>query len=180
MNMKKRAVVLTIAMGLLTTTSFVTASAKEIVGAVGMPNPMVSYDTVQAAAQKAGFTPLYLPEISGYHVTNIYVISGNLVDIAYAKDGDTAATLRVRTAKATKAYDDISGIYSVTWQKKTIDDVTVYTAELPQETTVDGKGYAAHWTVNGMAFSVQAEKTTVAEFQHVLSEGLVDLSVHYF
>ena len=50
---------------------------------VGMPNPMVSYDSVAAAKTATGFQPLYLPSISGYHVQQVWVIAGDVISQNY-------------------------------------------------------------------------------------------------
>ena len=60
--------------------------------AVGMPNPMVAYDSVIDAKKAAGFTPLYLPELSGYHVKAVFVYHKDLVDIRYVAAGDKQLT----------------------------------------------------------------------------------------
>ena len=149
--------------------------------AVGMPNPMVAYDSVITAKKAAGFTPLYLPELSGYHVKAVYVYHKDLVDIRYATAGDSQTQLHLRTAKAAaQANDDISGIYSVTWEKEPIDGIEVAIAKVPAASKAEQDGYAAHWSVNGMLFSATAEHIAKPEFLHILKTGLVDLSRHYF
>lgn len=150
---------------------------------VGMPNPMVSYDTVQAAAKEAGFQPLYLPAISGYHVDFVYVISKNVVDIGYTRDGDTETTLRVRTARASsQGNKDISGVYGVKWQNQTIDNTKVSIAKVEgvDKSKTNPDGYAAHWQIGDMLYSVSAEHIAQPEFMHLLETGLVDLSAHYY
>lgn len=151
---------------------------------VGMPNPMVSYDTVQAAAKEAGFQPLYLPEISGYHVDFVYVISKNVVDIGYTRDGDTETTLRVRTARASSqgSSKDLSGVYSVKWQTQTIDNTKVSIAKVEgaDKSKTNPDGYAAHWQIGDMLYSVSAEHIAQPEFMHLLKDGLLDLSEHYY
>ena len=150
---------------------------------VGMPNPMVSYDTVQSAAKEAGFQPLYLPEISGYHVDFVYVISKNVVDIGYTRDGDTATTLRVRTARASsQSGDDISGIYGAKWRTQTIDGTKVSIAKVDgvDRSQTNPDGYAAHWQIGDMLYSVSAEHIAQPEFTHLLKTGLLDLSQHYY
>ena len=62
-----------------------TASAAPL-GSVGMPNPMKAYDSVAEAKAAAGFQPLYLPSMTGYHVSHVWVIAGDTIDIEYTAD----------------------------------------------------------------------------------------------
>ena len=145
--------------------------------AVGLPNPMVSYDTVSDAKAAAGFTPLYLPSMTGYHVSQVWVIAGDIIDIEYTADGQIATKLRLRTARCTElTNDNISGIYSAKWKKQDILGIPVNIALLPTETN----GCAAHWTYNNMLFSISAENIGTPEFMHLLTNGLVELSQNYF
>lgn len=160
------------------TLCFGTASAEK---AVGMPNPMVSYDTVEAAKAAAGFQPLYLPSISGYHVSNVWVIAGDTIDIEYKADGSTTATFRLRTARCTELVNDnISGIYGVKWHKEKAAGLTVAIATVPAESKAYPDGYAAHWQHNNMLFSISAQNISRPEFMHLLSSGLIELSKTYF
>lgn len=163
----------------ISTLCFGTASAAE--KAVERPNPMVSYDTVEAAKAAAGFQPLYLPSVSGYHVSQVWVVAGDLIDIEYLADGQTATRFRLRTARCTEqASDDISGLYGVKWQKQTVDGLPVAVATVPAESKAYPDGYAAHWQHNNMLFSISAENIGKAEFMHLLQNGLVELSRNYF
>ena len=173
---------------LLAATMFATASLAGTAQAsshpdvmVGMPNPMVEYSSVLDAAKAAGFTPLYLPALSGYHVNFVYVIDKTTVDIGYTRDGDANTTLRLRTARSSSLQTkDISGIYSVQWKDKTLDDVPVAIAKVPALSKDVRDGYAAHWSVDGWLFSVSAEQIAQPEFLHLLQDGLIDLSRHYY
>lgn len=158
--------------GLIAVNAPQTASA-----ATQIPNPIVDYATVQEAAKAADLTPLYLPKIAGYHVTNISVIDKDTVDIAYVRDGATETTLRVRTTK--HRIDHLSGVNGATWTKKPIHDTVVNIAAIP---TVDAaqNGYAAEWKQDDYYFSVMAESISASEFENLLTEGFVDLSEHYF
>ena len=148
---------------------------------VGMPNPMVEYGSVRDAARAAGFTPLYLPALSGYHVRFVYVIDKTTIDIGYTRDGNTNTTLRLRTARSSSLQTrDISGIYSVEWKDKTLDDIPVAIAKVPALSKENRDGYAAHWSVDGWLFSVSAEQIAQPEFLHLLQDGLIDLSRHYY
>ncbi len=157
---------------------FGSASAAE--KAVGMPNPMVSYDSLAAARSAAGFQPLYLPSISGYHMDKIWVIAGDTVDIEYVSDSEPVGTFRLRTARCTELVnEDISGIYGVKWEKQAINGLPVFVAEVPDEKHVS-VGYAAHWRHSNMLFSVSGENMTYREFSRLLETGLVELSLNYF
>ena len=94
-------------------------------------NPIVTYDTYQAAAKTAGFAPLYLTKDAGYSCNYISLISKDTADLGFQKLGQTSTTVRVRTMpqKAAKGTNDISGVYSVTWKDQVIDGTTVSVAK---------------------------------------------------
>lgn len=148
---------------------------------VGMPNPMVGYDTVNDAKAAAGFTPLYLPSMTGYHVSNVWVIGGDVIDIEYTADGSTTTKFRLRTARCTELMNDnISGIYGAKWTQQTIKGIPVSTAKVPAESRAYPDGYAAHWTHNNMLFAVSAENMGQPEFMRLLEKGLLETSEIYF
>ncbi len=149
--------------------------------AVVMPNPMKGYDTVAEAKAAAGFTPLYLPSMTGYHVSQVWVIAGDTIDIEYTADGQIATKFRLRTARCTElTNDNISGIYGVKWYAQDIQSIPVNIAQVPAESKAYPDGYAAHWTYNNMLFSISAENIGKPEFMHLLETGLVELSKNYF
>ena len=147
---------------------------------MGMPNPMVSYDSVAAAKTAAGFQPLYLPSISGYHVGKVWVIAGDIIDIEYMSDTEAVGKFRLRTARCTELVNDnISGIHGAKWENKKISGLSVAIAEVPEEKS-KSVGYAAHWRYSNMLFSVSGENLTYREFLRLLEHGLVELSQNYF
>ena len=146
----------------------------------GMPNPMVEYQSVAEAAQAAGYYPLSLSELTGYQAEHIYVISGDLIDIRYARIRNDNAKLLVRTAPANLMQDDdISGIYGATWKKVTMRGVPVSIAEVKDENGMT-TNYAAHWAVGDYLFAVQSAGISYTAFMRALLDGPVDLSVNYF
>lgn len=176
--MKKEILALTMA---LAASALSFNAAQAAAPAVGIPNPMVAYDDVAAAKAAAGFTPLYLPSLSGYHVSQVWVIGGDLIDIEYTADGQIATKFRLRTARCTELLnDDISGIYGVKWEKKSLDDLEVSIAQVPAKSKVYPDGYAAHWRHGNMLFSVSADYIGKPEFMHLLKNGLVEMSKIYF
>lgn len=176
--MKKLTLALTIAL-CASALSFHAAQAAE--PAVGMPNPMAAYDDVAAAKAGAGFTPLYLPSLSGYHVSQVWVIAGDVIDIEYTADGQIATKFRLRTARCTELMNnDISGIYGVNWEKENLDGLDVFIAQVPAESKVYPEGYAAHWSHGNMLFSISADYIGKPEFMHLLKNGLVEMSKIYF
>ena len=152
------------------------ASSTEINTKVGIPNPIVTYDTYQELAKKAGFTPLYLTRDSGYSCTNISLIDRDTADLAFQKLGRPSTNVHVRTMlqKQPPTTKDVSGIYGAKWEESVIDGVTVYIAKL------DDTSYAAHWTVDDYQFAAQADNINSAEFQALLENSLVQASSHYF
>ena len=175
--MKKKIIGL---LSVLTIGTFCISTASAAEKMVGMPNPMVSYNTVAEAKAEAGFQPLYLPSISGYHVNQVWVIGGDVIDIEYCSDNQPVGKFRLRTARCTElTNDNISGIYGATWNKEKINGLSVAIAEIYYEKDMP-IDYAAHWTHNNMLFSVSGEKLTYREFWRLLEHGLVELSQNYF
>ena len=176
--MNKRFTSLLSALAIGTLLWFNTVEAAE--KTVGMPNPMVSYDSVAAAKTAAGFQPLYLPSISGYHVNQVWVIAGDVIDIEYVSDSQPVGKFRLRTARCTELMNDnISGVYGAKWENKKLNGLSVAIAEVPDEQN-KSVGYAAHWKCNNMLFSVSGENLTYREFWRLLEQGLVELSQNYF
>ena len=165
----------------LTAGSLCLGSASAAPAKVGMPSPMKSYDSVAEAKAAAGFQPLYLPSVSGYHVSQVWVVGGDVIDIEYLADGQTATRFRLRTARCTELMNDnISGIYGAKWQRKTVQEIPVAIAQVPAESKAYPDGYAAHWTYNNMLFAISAENIGKPEFMHLLTDGLVEMSKNYF
>lgn len=175
MNKKIMSVFSVLAIGMFCLTA--TAATEK---AMMMPNPMVSYDSVADAKTAAGFQPLYLPSISGYHVNQVWVIAGEVIDIEYKSDTEPVGKLRLRTARCTELVNDnISGVHGVKWENEKISGLSVAIAEVPDENS-KSTGYAAHWRYNNMLFSVSAENMTYREFWRLLEHGLLELSRYYF
>ena len=159
----------------MTSASFAASPAKEA-RLAGVPNPIVTYDTYQAAAKTAGFAPLYLTKDAGYSCNYISLISKDTADLGFQKLGQTSTTVRVRTMpqKADKSMKDISGVYSVTWKDQVIDGVPVSIAK------INDTSYVAHWKVGDYQFSAQAAGMSAPQFKALLENSLVDDSAHYF
>ncbi len=144
----------------------------------GMPNPMVAYDSVSAAQAEAGFTPLYLSSLSGYHLNQVWVIGGDIIDLEYVSDSRPTSSFRLRTARCTELMnEDISGIHGVKWEQTKVNGLPVAVTEMAGE---KGMVYAAHWTYDNMLFSLSADNMTYREFWRLLEKGLVELTKAYF
>lgn len=97
----KRTAVLACAALMIGSVSLAASTPK--VQAMGLPNPIVTYDTYESVVKDAGFTPLYLTRDAGFSCYYLSLIGKN---------------------------KDISGIYSVTWKDQVIDGVTVSIAKI--------------------------------------------------
>lgn len=159
----KRTAVLACAALMIGSVSLAASTPK--VQVMGLPNPIVTYDTYESVVKDAGFSCYYLS-----------LIGKNTADIGFQRLGQPETTVRVRTMpqKADKSIKDISGIYSVTWKDQVIDGVTVSIAK------ISDTSYAAHWKVGDYQFSAQATGMSAPEFKALLENSLVDDSVHYF
>lgn len=126
------------------------SSSPDSSGQTGVPNPVVAYDNVEAAAEAMGVEvkiPAVLPE--GYAEDSVDVIGGTLLQVIY-KNG-AGEEITYRTAEGS---EDISGDYSK------YDEETGMTVGEPPE-TVDvtakgaGGGYSlALWQDSGMSYSL--------------------------
>lgn len=171
MNGLKRTLAVASACLVLAPAAFAATPAK----GVQIPNPIVAYDTYDAAAKAAGFTPLYLTKDSGYACTYISVISKELADLGFTKLGQPDTTLRVRTAlKKNNKNNNLSGIYGAKWEKKTVNGKEVQIAKLGDNE------YAAQWDQGKYSFAAQAKGLEGAAFESLLSNSLVDVTDHYF
>lgn len=79
----------------MTSASFAASPAKEA-RLAGVPNPIVTYDTYQAAAKTAGFAPLYLTKDAGYSCNYISLISKDTADLGFQKLGQTSTSASAR------------------------------------------------------------------------------------
>lgn len=152
------------------------ASSTEFGTKVGTSNPIVTYDTYQELAKKAGFTPLYLTRDSGYSCTNISLIGRDTAELSFQKLGSPSTKAHIRTMlqKQPSTTKDISGIYDAKWKEQVIDGITVYIAKL------NDTSYAAHWNVDDYQFAAQVDNINSTEFQALLENSLVQASSHYF
>lgn len=117
----------------------------------GVPNPLVSYDSVEAAAEAMGVevkTPATLPE--GYGQEAVDVIDGTLLQVIY-KNG-AGEEISYRTAEGS---EDISGDYNE------YDEETELTVGGAQKVTARGAGggYSlALWQDGGMSYSLSFDE----------------------
>lgn len=155
-------------------TSFAASTPK--VQPIGIPNPIVIYDTYENVVKDAGFTPLYLTRDAGFSCYYLSLIGKHTADIGFQRLGQPETTVRVRTMpqKADKSMKDISGVYSVTWKDQVIDGVPVSIAK------INDTSYVAHWKMGDYQFSAQAAGMSAPQFKALLENSLVDDSAHYF
>lgn len=140
---------------------------------IGMPNPIVSYDTIAEMEIVLGFTPLTLPASSGYVCTNMSIVSGVTANMEYTAKGrlqDEGSSLTVRSAELAKVDDlkgDISGVYGAKWEKKQVGQSVVYIAKLADDS------FAARWVNERYAFSFVGHKISQDKFLSFLRDFLV-------
>ncbi|MCI7599523.1 MAG: hypothetical protein MSS75_00495 [Megasphaera sp.] len=75
-NIVKKSVLFACATLMIGSTSL--AASTPQVQAIGMPNPIVTYDTYESAVHTAGFTPLYLTRDAGYRAARPFPSSANI------------------------------------------------------------------------------------------------------
>ena len=145
---------------------------------VGMPNPIVEYTNFAELETAVGFRPLLLPKgtfLAGqYEVDTISSIDKKSAQVSYKLANGGTFTLRSAKLEAVKPMTDISGVYTNKWKDKKIDDTMVSVAKVGKNT------YAAHWTVDGYAFSLYGEQVKEKEFKKLLSDVLVQFTEDFY
>lgn len=141
---------------------------------IGIPNPLVQYESYERLGQVVGFQPLFLAKSFGYKVDSYIAISRKTADIRYSSDDGARLTVRSALKERTGGMEDISGVYTGKWEKKEIAHTTVYVAK------TDEKSFAAHWTCGSYSFAVTGENMGEEEFQHILAGYFVDMTEHYY
>lgn len=137
------------------------------------PNPNVEYESLTEMALALGFTPLTLPEASGYDCTKMSIIDGVTADLAYIsrdKLQQEESTFSIRSAEMAKTASlkgDISGLYGVKWQKTQMGSTTVYIGK------IDSKSFAVRWVNGKYAFAAMARNISKEAFQTIVRELLV-------
>ena len=115
---------------------------------VQIPNPFVDYETLDAAAQAAGFA-LTAPEmVEGYSDKLIQVMSNSMIQIIFLDSDDNRLFIRKEAGDA-----DISGDYNNYAEVNTVT-VGEYSVTLKGDS---GTVSTAIWTNDGYAYAVSAD-----------------------
>ena len=139
-------------------------------------NPVVNLASFNEVVQAVGFTPLYIPQKSGYTITSMMMIDNRVAEIRYSRKWEPNVSLHVRTYKraAGEELKDISGVHGVKWRVNVANGITTYIAKIEESKHV------AAWAVGNYTFSAYVENLSFAAFYALVSDELVDLSQHYF
>lgn len=149
-------------------------SEAQMPGRIGIPNPLVEYNSYERLGQVVGFDPLFLTESFGYKVDDYIAISRETADIRYSNDKGAKLMVRSEKMKQGEAAKDISGVYTRKWEEKRIGNAQVYVAK------TGSHSFTAHWTTGGYAFAVTGEGMNEKEFNHLLTGYFVDITDHYY
>lgn len=143
---------------------------------VGMPNPVVEYQSFEEMVSALNFTPLYIPKKSGYTITAMATIGGNLGEIRYGRRWEPEVSLRVRTYRrpAGEELRDVSGVSGVKWRIDKTSGSTIYIAK------INDNSHVAAWSAGNYTFSAHVENLSFAAFHTIVADELVDLSTHYY
>lgn len=143
---------------------------------VGMANPVVNRSSFNELVQAVDFTPLYLPQKSGYTINSMMTIDNRVAEIRYNRKWEPNVSLHVRTYRRTAGEElkDISGVHGVKWRVNVTNGITVYIAK------IDENKHVAAWAVGDYTFSAYVENLSFAAFYAIVSDELVDLSQHYY
>ncbi|MDY6416636.1 MAG: hypothetical protein SPK83_07275 [Succinivibrio dextrinosolvens] len=127
-----------------------------------VPNPFVSVDSVERAAEGAGFV-FYCPsEVEGYSKKDISYIKNKLIQVVF-RDGNKSILLR--KAKGT---DDISGDYN---KYNNIDNQQVKEYSVTMKGRGDGY-YVSSWSYGSFSFAVTSSSPLSAEYMKTLITGM--------
>ena len=117
--------------------------------AVQIPNPFVDYETLNAAAQAAGFELTAPDTVDGWSGEKvIQVMSNSMLQIIFHNADDNRLFVRKEAGDA-----DISGDYNVYAEENTVT-VGEYSVTLKGN---DGKVSTAIWTSNGYSYAVVSD-----------------------
>ncbi|MGI6110131.1 MAG: hypothetical protein ACOYB8_09880 [Eubacteriaceae bacterium] len=100
-----------------------------------LPNPIVQYETPEAASAVLSFAPAQLPSDAGYTLTMCTVIGENLASFVYTKTASSTISLTLRTAESTG--DDITGLEGIIYTEQEYDGRSYKIGKLDS----DGKVY---------------------------------------
>jgi hypothetical protein len=143
---------------------------------VSVANPMVNRSSFNELVQAVDFTPLYLPQKSGYSITSMNTINNRVAEICYSRKWEPNVSLKVRTYRRADGEElqDISGIHGVKWRVNVTNGITTYIAK------IDENKHVAAWAVGNYTFSAYVENLSFATFYSIVADELVDLSQHYY
>ena len=153
-----------------------TVETKNEQPAVGMPNPIVSYNTFDEMVEELGYVPLYVPKSSGYIINYMSIIGEKVADLRFNRRWETEVKLSVRTYKRADGEElkDISGVNGVKWRVDLSGGIPIYLARINENSN------AAAWSVGNYTFAATTENLSFAAFRTLVFEELADLSEHYF
>lgn len=128
---------------------------------IGMPNPFVDVDSLEAAAEIAGFKMTAPNSLEGYNSTTIQAIEDNLIQVIY---GDLDHNIYFRKAVGT---EDISGDFN---EYEGIKSMTSNGKDLTIKSSGD-KTHVILWNDGEFSYSIQSnEGFNFADVQMLLEK----------
>lgn len=116
---------------------------------VEMPNPFVSYESIDSAAKVLGYKPCipsYIPD--EYNLKNISVMNNRMLQLIYTDKNDNKLIYRTK-----KGNDDISGDYTIYPINKEVDVNNMSITLRGSKKTAN-----ATWQNNGLSYAVLTDK----------------------
>ena len=120
---------------------------------VGMQNPFVDYDTMEAACEAAGFDFAVPDTVDGYAAERqIQVMNGTMIQVMYLNENGDRVIIRKAPGS-----DDISGDYTIYATEKVIT--------IGDDTEVKARGdedlfSSAVWTTDNFTYAVMLDQPT--------------------
>lgn len=142
------------------TTSIISETKIEKI--IGMPNPMVPYDTFEELSKACDFKILYPSDTKNYTEFKYFLISDNLADCRLTDKNNKDIEITYRSSKGN---NDISGYHGFTPTNSKINDVEVHTYKTDD-------GFATWWTNNDMAYSISAKNINENEYKTLLEDAI--------
>ena len=131
---------------------------------VQIPNPWTECDSIEEAAENAGFAFETPKEIGDYKITSVCNLDQTMIEVVYQLTDDEEKEITIRKGSGT---DDISGDYTSYSESKQVKIGEYDVTEQGDEGSVN----LATWTADGYSYSVSvpemAEEDIVSIIQQV-------------
>ena len=124
---------------------------------LAMQNPMVKQPSIMTAEKTAGFMALSIFPGSDFHLDDVFLIDGKIIDLRYSNQFDQKFS--IRSARYDSNQPDISGVYTDYWEDYNVGDVSMRVVHL-----YSGEIHAACWNDGNKSYAIYAENMKTEPF----------------